>query len=70
LPTPTEIDFNGVAPKAEPSTNSTFGGIKIGSRFEFENASDSIRFNDDGDSNEIDESDSQCEKDDDPRIST
>jgi hypothetical protein len=34
------------------------------------NAEDSIRFNDDGDSNEIDKSDSQCEKHDDPRIST
>jgi hypothetical protein len=38
--------------------------------FENENASDSIRFNDDGDSNKIDENDSQCEKHDDPRIST
>jgi hypothetical protein len=35
-----------------------------------ENASPSIRFNDDGDSNEIDEIDSQLEKHDDPRIST
>jgi hypothetical protein len=38
--------------------------------FDDENASDLIRFNDDGDSNEIDESDSQYEKHDDPRIST
>jgi DNA-directed RNA polymerase subunit RPC12/RpoP len=37
-------------------------------RFENENASDSILFNDDGDSNEIDESDSQNCKQCDPRI--
>jgi hypothetical protein len=35
-----------------------------------ENAKDSIRFNDDGDSNEIDESNPQYEKQDDSRIST
>jgi hypothetical protein len=34
------------------------------------NAHDLIRFNDDGDSNETDESDPQCAKDDEPRIST
>jgi hypothetical protein len=45
-------------------------GIKIDLRFENENAFDSIRFNDDADSNEIDESDLQYEKHDDPRIST
>jgi hypothetical protein len=55
--------------KAELSTNSTFRGITIDSRFEYENASDLISFNDDGDSNEIDESDSQPQKHDDPRIS-
>jgi hypothetical protein len=64
------IPFNGVEMKAEPSTNSTFRGIKIDSSFESENANDSIRFNDDGDSNEIDESEKQNEKHDDPRIST
>jgi hypothetical protein len=37
---------------------------------ERKNASDSIRFNDDGDSNEIHENESQYEKQDDPRIST
>jgi hypothetical protein len=42
---------------AELSTNSTFLGIKIDSRFEKENALDSIRFNDDGDSNEMDKKD-------------
>jgi hypothetical protein len=35
---------------------STEHGIEIDLRFENENAFDSIRFNDDGDSNEIDES--------------
>jgi hypothetical protein len=65
----TEIDFNGVFTKAESAINSTFRGIIIDLRFENENAFNSIRFNDDGDSNEIDESDLQCEKHDDPRIS-
>jgi hypothetical protein len=62
------IDFKGACLKAELSMNSTFRGITIDSSFEFENAFDSIRFNDDGDSNEIDESDSQSSKHDDPRI--
>jgi hypothetical protein len=38
---------------------STEHGIEIDLSPERENAFDSIRFNDDGDSNEIDESDSQ-----------
>jgi hypothetical protein len=42
----------------------------IDSMFECENVFDSIRFNDDGDSNEIDESDSQFSKHDEPIIST
>jgi hypothetical protein len=41
----------------ELSINSTVRGITIDARFEDKNAFDSIRFNDDGDSNEIDESD-------------
>jgi hypothetical protein len=49
---------------------STEHGIKIDSRVDVENAEDSISFNDDGDSNEIDESDSHHEKHDDPRIFT
>jgi hypothetical protein len=49
---------------------STFRGISIDLSDESENASDSIRFNDDGDSNEIDENDLQDEKHDDPRIVT
>jgi hypothetical protein len=64
------IDFNEVPANAEPSINSTFRGITIDSSFDDENASDPIRFNDDGDSNEIDESERQDEKHDDPRIST
>jgi hypothetical protein len=43
-------------------------GITIDSSDEFENADDSIRFNCELDSNEIDESDSQREKQFDPRI--
>jgi hypothetical protein len=37
---------------------------------DLENAYDSIRFKDDGDSNEIDESDKHLKKQFDPRIST
>jgi hypothetical protein len=70
LPSSTKTDFNGVPAKAEPSTNSTFRGIKIDSKFESENAHDSIRFNDDGDSNEMDESNLQSERQHDPRILT
>jgi hypothetical protein len=54
--------------KAEPATNSTVRGINIDLSFEYENALDSIRFNDDRDSKEIDESEKQDEKHDDPRI--
>jgi hypothetical protein len=63
-----DINFNGVVRKAEPEISSTFRGITIDSSFEYENAEDSIRFNDDGDSNEIDESEAQNEKQNDPRI--
>jgi hypothetical protein len=45
-------------------------GISIDSRDDSENADDSIRFNREFDSNEIDESDPQPAKHDDPRIST
>jgi predicted nucleic acid binding AN1-type Zn finger protein len=69
LPASTEIDFNGVFTKAQLSMNSAFRGITIDLSFEYENAFDSIRFNDDGDSNEIDESDLQETKHDCPRIS-
>jgi hypothetical protein len=60
----------GVNVNAEPSINSTLRGITIDPSFEYENASDSIRFNDDGDSNETDESDLQFRKHNDSRIST
>jgi hypothetical protein len=53
------MDFNFVDSKAEPSINCTFRGIIIDSSFEHENAFDSICFNDDGDSNKIDESEKQ-----------
>jgi hypothetical protein len=59
-----------VLTKAESLTNSTFRGITIVFNPESENALDSIRFNDDGDSNEIVESQEQCAKHDDPKIST
>jgi hypothetical protein len=49
---------------------STFLGIKIDSSDEDENANDPIRDKCEFDSNEIDESDSQYEKQFDPRIST
>jgi hypothetical protein len=45
-------------------------GISIDRSDEYENASDSIRINREFDSNEIDESDLQSQKHDDPRIST
>jgi hypothetical protein len=47
---------------------STEHGIKIGRSFEDENADDSIRFNDDSNSNEMDESDVHRSKQDEPRI--
>jgi hypothetical protein len=59
-----------VSLNAEPSINSIVRGIPIDPIFEYENASDSIRFNDDGDSNEIDERDLQFKKHDEPINST
>jgi hypothetical protein len=50
--------------------NRTLRGISIDRSDEYENAYDSIRCNREFDSNEIDESDSQHEKHEDPRIST
>jgi hypothetical protein len=49
---------------------STFLGIKIDSRDEFENASDSIRVKCEFDSNKIDDNESQLKKHFDPTIST
>jgi hypothetical protein len=70
LPDSIKIDLIDVDSNAEPSINSTFRGISIDSSFDDENAPDSIRFNDDGDSNEIDESNLQFEKQYDSRTST
>jgi hypothetical protein len=50
--------------------NSTFRGIMIDLSDDSQNASDSIRFNCEFDSNVIDESDSQNKKHPNPRVST
>jgi hypothetical protein len=63
----TELDF--IPSNAEPLMNWTFRGISIDLSDENENDFDSIRSNCEFDSNEIDESDVQCEKHDYPRIS-
>jgi predicted GTPase len=64
------IDESGLQDeKHEEPRISTLHGIKIDSSDDFENASDSIRFNCEFDSNVIDESDVQYEKHLDPRIS-
>jgi hypothetical protein len=70
LPDSIQTDFNAVDWNAELSIKSTFRGMTIDSTDEYENASDSIRCNDDGDSNEIDESDLHDEKHDEPTIVT
>jgi hypothetical protein len=64
------MEFKLTSRNAEPSINPTFRGISMDASDERENAEDSIRFNRELDSNEIDESDLQLEKHDDPRIST
>jgi hypothetical protein len=61
-------DFTPV--NAEPSIEQLFGGIIIDQMDESETARDSIRVNRKCDSNEIDGSDSQREKHDEPRLST
>jgi hypothetical protein len=48
---------------------STWHGIEIDSSFEWENAFDSIRFSDDGDSNEIEKSELELENVDGEKIS-
>jgi hypothetical protein len=70
LPISIEIEDNLTSRNAEPSMNSTFLGIMIDLSDEPENADDSIRVNCEFDSNVIDESDLQYEKQSDPRIST
>jgi hypothetical protein len=69
LPDSIKIDDNVTPMKAEPSMNRTVRGITIDSSDEYENANDSIRLNREFDSNEMDESDSQCEKHSEQRIS-
>jgi hypothetical protein len=56
--------------KHDDAKISTLHGISIDRSDESENADDSIRFNREFDSNEIDESDGHQEKHDDARIST
>jgi hypothetical protein len=58
------------ASKHDEQRTSTWDGIIIRLRDDFENADDPIRFNNDCGSNEIDESDLQASKHDDPRIFT
>jgi hypothetical protein len=70
LPDSIHPDFNDVDVNAELSIKWTFCGMTIVSRAVFESAFDSICFNDDDDSNEIDESDLQNAKHDEQRIST
>jgi predicted GTPase len=70
FPDSIEIDNSVTRIKAEPSMNSTLRGITIDRSDEYENASDSIRAKCEFDSNVIDESDLQYEKQFDPRIST
>jgi hypothetical protein len=70
FPDSIEIDDKITLINAEPSMNLTFRGITIDRSDEFKNASDSIRVKCESDSNVIDESDSQDEKQFDSRIST
>jgi hypothetical protein len=70
FPDSIEIDDNVTLINAEPSMNSTFRGIIIDSSDESRNAYHSIRVKCESDSNMIDKSDIQSEKQDEPRIST
>jgi hypothetical protein len=70
FPASKEIEFNFAFANAESSMNCTLRGITIDWSDEDENADDSIRFNLEFDSNEIDESDLHCEKHDEQRLST
>jgi hypothetical protein len=64
------IDDRAIFINAEPSMNRTLRGITIDFGHEFKNGRYSIRVNCESDSNVIDESELQCEKHSDPRIST
>jgi hypothetical protein len=70
FPLLTEVERFDIFENAEPSTNSTSRGILIDLREQLQNASDSICFNRESCSNEIDESDLHDEKHDEQRIST
>jgi hypothetical protein len=70
LPESIEIERDLIPENAETSMNSTFRGISIDDNDDNLKADSSIRFNDDGDSNEIDSNDSQNAKQPDSRIST
>jgi hypothetical protein len=70
FPDSIEMDDDETSMKAEPSMNSTLRGITIDSSDENKNADDSIRFNREFDSNEIDENNSHSKKHPKPRIST
>jgi hypothetical protein len=61
LPVSIDNDNERIPLNADGSMNSTLFGITIDRNDEFENANDSIRVNDDGDSNEIDSRDRQFE---------
>jgi hypothetical protein len=63
------INNNFILEKGEPSINCALRGITIDSSNEYENADDSIRVNRELDLNEMDESDLQYEKQNEPRIS-
>jgi hypothetical protein len=69
FPDSIEIDDNVTSTNAEPSMNWTFRGITIDRSDDPENASDSNRVKHEFDSNVIDESNSQDEKQCEPRIS-
>jgi hypothetical protein len=64
------MEVTYVFTKAEPSTNRIFCGMSIDLIDEKENTPDSMLANREFDSNEMDMSDSQCEKHDEPRLST
>jgi hypothetical protein len=62
LPESIETKTSGIHENAEPSRTLTYRGIVIDLREEQENTFDSMRVNSESISNEIDESDLQCEK--------
>jgi hypothetical protein len=67
---PSTSEIRQVPGIAFEATKQIETGREISDNFVWEKAREQISFSDDGDSNETDESDSQVEKHDDPRIST